>query len=172
YLRHAWPSPEPVTMTLLTGEGCQLKLLERPFQPSDDTLAPFPPAEIAPPEPIETLRPELRRQTIERDVVNGVTTFTVHQDSGRIRYGNHGLALDDISVHTITICDNDPLSMKQTVTYRLEYKRGEWQVKMETESVLTADASHFYLSNTLDAYEGSTRVFTKAWTKKILRNGV
>jgi hypothetical protein len=172
YLRHAWPSPEAVTLTVLAGEGCRLKLPERPFQPGDDDLRPFPPAEISPPEPVEQLRPDLRRQTIERDVVNGVTTFTVYQDSGRVRYGNHGLELDDVSTHTITIRDDEPLSMKQTVSYRLEYQRGDWQVVIETESVLTADAIHFHLINTLDAYEGSVRVFTKGWTKRIARNGV
>jgi hypothetical protein len=172
YLRHAWPSPKPVTLTLLTGAGCQLKLPERPFQPSDDQLSPFPPAEIAPPEPIEKLRPDQRRQTIDRDVINAATTFAIHQDSGRIRYSNHGLELDDISNHTITIQDDNPLSMKQTVAYRLEYKRDDWQTVMETESILTADAEHFYVSNKLDAYEGPELVFSKTWTKKIARNGV
>jgi hypothetical protein len=62
--------------------------------------------------------------------------------------------------------------MKQTVAYRLEYKRDDWQTVMETESVLTADAEHFYISNQLDAYEGSEHVFSKTWTKKIARNGV
>jgi hypothetical protein len=147
-------------------------LPERPFQPSDEQLSPFPPAEIAPPEPIERLRPEQRRQTIDRDVINAATTFAIHQDSGRIRYSNHGLELDDISNHTITIQDDNPLSMKQTVAYRLEYKRDDWQTVMETESVLTADAEHFYISNQLDAYEGPEHVFSKTWTKKIARNGV
>jgi hypothetical protein len=168
-MRHAWPSPKVVKLSLLAGQGCQLKLPERPFQPTDDALPPFPPAEIAPPEPVEHLRPDERRQTIERDVVNGTTSFTIYQDSGRIRYSKHGLELDDISTHTITVRDDEPLSMEQTVTYRLEYKRGDWQVVMETASKLTADTDHFYISNTLDAYEGPVRVFTKAWTKKISR---
>jgi hypothetical protein len=169
YLRHAWPSPKPVTLTLLTGEGCSLTLPERPLQPTDDQLNPFPPAEIAPPEPIEQLRQDVRHQTVERDIVNGKTTFTIHQDSGRVRYSTHGLELDDISTHTITIRDDEPLSIKQTVTYRLEYKRQDWQVIMETESTLTADDTHFYLTNILNAYEGVVEVFSKTWNKKIAR---
>ena len=145
---------------------------ERPFHSLDDTLPDFPPAEIAPPEPIETLRHEIRRQTVTREATTGTTTYTLHQDSGRIRYQNHGLELDDISTHTLTIRDDDPLSLTQEVRFRLEYQRGDWQVRMETVSKLTADATHFYLSNSLDAYEGSVRVFSKTWTKKIVRNGV
>ena len=172
YLRHAWPSPKPVTLTLRLGEGCRLMVPERPFLPSDDKLPDFPSAEIAPPEPIEQLRPEQRHQTIEREVTSGTTTFKVYQDSGRIRYKNHGLELDDISTHTITVRDDDPLSLEQTVVYRLEYKRQAWQVVMKTESKLTADASFFYLSNVLEAYEGDVRVFCKAWTSQIARHGV
>ena len=170
YLRHAWPSPKPVRLTLMLGEGCRLILPERPFLPSDNDLAPFPPAEIAPPEPIEQLRPELRRQTIEREVTRRSTTFKVVQDSGRIRYKNHGLELDDISTHTITIRDDDPLSLEQRVVYRLEYKRDDWQVVMKSDSKLTADATHFYVTNLLEGYEGTVRVFHKTWTKQIKRN--
>ncbi len=172
YMRHAWPSPQAVRLTLLTGEGCRLRLPQRPLQPGDDTLPPFPPPEIAPPEPIEQLRPERRQQTIERDVTGCRTTFKVFEDSGRIRYKKHGLELDDISTHTISVSDDAPLSLEQEVTYRLEYKRDDWQVMLKTESKLTADAAHFWVSNKLDAYEGSVRVFSKTWTKKIARNGV
>lgn len=172
YLRHAWPSPKPVTLTLLLGEGCKLVVPERPYHPLDDTLPDFPPAEIAPPEPIETLRHDVRHQTVTREATTGATTYTLHQDSGRIRYQNHGLELDDISTHTLTIRDDDPLSLAQEVRYRLEYQRGDWQVRMETHSKLTADATHFYVSNQLDAYEGSVRVFSQAWHKKIPRYGL
>ena len=34
---------------------------------------------------------------------------------------------------------------------------------------MTADAGHFHVSNWLDAYEGGTAVFTRAWTKAIPR---
>jgi hypothetical protein len=149
-----------------------LKVPARPFQPSDNTLPDFPAAEIAPPEPIEQLRPELRRQTVTREATTGRTTYTLHQDAGRIRYKNHGLELDDISTHTLTIIDDDPLSLLQKITFRLEYQRGDWQVIIKTVSKLTADATHFYLSNSLEAYEGNVRIFSKAWHKKIGRNGI
>lgn len=77
---------------------------------------------------------------------------------GRIRYQNHGLELDDISTHTLTMRDDEPLSLEQTVNFRLEYKRGDWQVMMKTESKLTADATHFYVTNLLEAYEGTVHV--------------
>ena len=42
---------------------------------------------------------------------------------------------------------DDPLSLEQTVNFRLEYKRDDWQVVIKTKSKLTADATFFYLSN-------------------------
>jgi hypothetical protein len=52
----------------------------------------------------------------------------------------------------------------------LACQRGDWQVRIETSSSMTADAAHFYVSNLLNAYEGNTRVFTKSWTFKTPRN--
>jgi hypothetical protein len=35
---------------------------------------------------------------------------------------------------------------------------------VETDSRMTADADVFRVTNVLDAFEGETRIFTKAWT--------
>jgi hypothetical protein len=40
---------------------------------------------------------------------------------------------------------------------------------MNAKSKLTADEAFFYVTNFLEAYEGSVRVFHKTWTKKIAR---
>jgi hypothetical protein len=37
---------------------------------------------------------------------------------------------------------------------------------------MTADATHFHLSNQLDAYEGDVRVFTKSWVTAVPRDHV
>jgi len=47
--RHAWPSPQPVTLQLFTGEGCRLRLPVRLPQVADADLRPFPPAEVSSP---------------------------------------------------------------------------------------------------------------------------
>jgi hypothetical protein len=43
---------------------------------------------------------------------------------------------------------------------------------VETLSIMTSDHNQFLLTNTLNAYEGQVRVFTKSWTRSIPREFV
>jgi hypothetical protein len=79
---------------------------------------------------------------------------------------------ESTSVEIFTIRDGDPLSAANRVQKTLAYKRGDWQVRVETDSHMTADASHFLVTNHLDAYEGNTRVFTKSWIFHVPRDMV
>jgi putative CocE/NonD family hydrolase len=169
YLRHAWPSPRPVHLRFFTGAASQLHLPMRTPQASDDGLPPFGPPEVASPLAIETLRAESRQQVIQRDVITQAVEFKVVSDDGRVRYPT-GMAVDSASVETLSIYEDDPLSAVHQVQRTLEYKRDDWQVRLKTDSRLTADATHFYLFNQLDAYEGATPVFSRSWTSKIARD--
>jgi hypothetical protein len=170
YARHAWPSPEAATLSLFTGAASRLRLPVRTPQPEDGALAPFEPVETAAPLAVEVQRTGSRRQVIQRDLVNGLTELKVIIDSGRLRLNDHALELDDVGLETFTILDDEPLSAVQRVQYRLEYKRDEWQVRLETDSTMTAAVAHFHVTNRLDAYEGDTRVYSKASTFTVPRD--
>ena len=170
--RHAWPSPEPVTLTLFTGNECLLRLPLRLPRPEDEKLAPFATAEVSPPLEVEQLRSGSHHKTIHRDEVQSLTKLYVQTDDGRVRFIDNGLEQEARITETFTVHDNDPLSARQEVYHRLAYSRGDWDVWLETESKLTSDATHFYVTNTLDAYEGHTRVFSKSWTARIERDMV
>jgi uncharacterized protein len=172
YWPHAWPSPQPVTLTLFTGAGSELRLPLRSPQKSDDQLRPFPPPEFAPPLATETLRPASRRRHIEHDVIDDWYTLTLVGDYGRIRYSDNGLEVDSQVTERYTIRGHDPLSAAVHIDHQKSFRRGDWQVRIETSSRMTADATHFHLSNNLDAYEGNGRIFTKSWSKAIPRDGV
>lgn len=172
FIRHAWPSPQPVTLTLYSGPGCQLRLPVRTPQPADDTLPAFLPAEVAPALSIERLRTGQTRKVIEHDLIPGRTVLRLIYDEGRMRYADTGMELEDVAAETYTIFDEDPLSLTAHITRTLEYQRGTWGVRIETAATMTADETHFHLSHQLDAYEGRTRVFTRAWTKAIPRQFV
>lgn len=53
-------------------------------------------------------------------------------------------------------------------TYGL--KRGPWQVKTITRTVLQCDENYFYLDAELDAYDGERRIFSNNWNRRIKRN--
>ena len=170
YMRHAWPSPEPVTLTVYAGPESRLRLPVRAAQTDDDRLPPFPPAEVAPPPAMETLRTPVTRKHIRHDLIDGLTEFTLDDDNGRRLHVGSGMVVDDHLVERYTVRDGDPLSLKVNIERTIELQRERWRVRVETTSTMTADAANFHLSNHLDAYEGDTRVFTRSWTKLIPRN--
>ena len=169
YTRHAWPSPELVRLSLFTGEGCRLRLPVRSPQQTDQNLPAFPPAEISPPLAVSRLRTSRRQNTVTHDRVDGWTTMTQVNDEGRLLFLDNGLETDHSSTEVFRVREGDPLSTSQRIRSVIEFMRKDWRVRIETESLLTADASHFHLSSHLDAYEGETRVFTKSWSRDIPR---
>jgi putative CocE/NonD family hydrolase len=168
--RHAWPSPQPVTLQLFAGADCRLRLPVRPPQPADADLPPFGPAEVSPPLPIETLRNESRQQFLRRDMVNGVTEMVLDGDNGRICFSNTGMITEDVGRETLTIRDGDPLSLVDRVRRTLRYEREDWRIRIETDSKLTADAHSFYVTCLMEGYENDTRVFIKSWNFTIQRD--
>jgi len=172
FSRHAWPSPEPVELSLFTGAGCRLRLPVREPQAADRSLTEFPPAEISPPLALARLRPARRDHTVTHDHVDGWVSLSMVNDEGRLRFLDNGLETDHYSEETFRLREGDPLSVSQRICNKIEFRRGDWQVRILTDSLMTADATHFHLSNHLDAYEGDTRVFSKSWTKAIPRDQV
>lgn len=167
---HVWPSPKPVTLTLFMDESCELILPVRPPQPEDAHLRPFDLPEVASPLPVETLRTANMERYKQTDVVTGRTEVQNRFDSGRVRYPDHGLEVEDITTDTYTIIEGDPLSAMVRSDRFLAYQCGDWQVRLETSSTMTADTTYFHISNLLDAYEGAVRVFSKSWTFRIPRD--
>ncbi len=170
YMRHAWPSPERVELALTTGAGSRLRLPRRTPHALDELLQPFPPAEISAPLAVEQLRPDVTHKQIVHDVVDNTTRYVLEADAGRVRLVGSGMEVDDWGRETYAAVQDDPLSLNVHIERRLIYQRGEWRVTIETDSRMTADATHFHLTNVIDGYEGDTRVFTKAWTKAIPRD--
>jgi putative CocE/NonD family hydrolase len=172
YWPHAWPSPMPVNLTLFTGVDSRLTLPLRTARPEDASLAPFGPPEGAPPLEYESLRPESATRTFTHDEVNGCLQMVDCIDEGRNRIISSNVIYDSLITNTFSIREGKPLSARVQCNRRIEISRASWQTRVETLSVMTADAQYFLLTNILDAYEGPVRIFSKSWTKKLPRQGV
>jgi hypothetical protein len=168
YWPRAWPSPEPVTLTLCGGE---LRLPVRRPRPEDGAVT-FAPAEIAPPMVPDVLRTEKRTRTMEHDLIAGRTTLVDHSDDGLRRLLPDGVEYGAVGAETFSIVERDPLSASVRSERRLSLGRGEWRTRVETVSTMTADAEHFYITNSLSAYEGNTRVFARSREFKVRRDFV
>ena len=169
----AWPSPEPVTLTVHTGEASLLRLPIAPpdaIQPQDH--APFGEPESAAPMEIEQRRHGEINRYVHQDINRETTELTVYEDYGRHRLVDADLELESIQSDTYAINEGEPQSAKVTCERTLHLERGDWRIRIETTSVMTGDGEHFHLTNVLDAYEGDTRVFTKTWDASIPRDHV
>ena len=172
YWPHAWPSPVTVRMTLYTGEESRLVLPGRLPGKQDASLAAFGSPEGAPPTEFENLRPDNSTRTFTYDVVAGRLQMLDRIDEGRNRLLGSDTVYDSVITNTFSIIEGQPLSARVQCNRQVEISRGDWQTRVETLSVMTSDASHFHLTNVLDAYEGQVRVFTKSWSRKIPREWV
>jgi hypothetical protein len=166
---HAWPSPEPVTLTVFGG---RLALPVRAPRADDAALTPFGEPEGAAPLALDWLRTGEHHYTIEHDVVTGRATLTRRDEAGRFRIRANGLEYESASADIFSIIEGQPLSARVRCERVIAIGRGDWQTRVETESVMTSDATHFHLTNLLQAYEGAVRIFAKTWHAAVPRDHV
>jgi hypothetical protein len=162
-----WPSPEPVTLTIFGGS---FELPLRPPSPEGEALPPLPPPELPAPLATTTLEPGRSSRVIHHDVVRGLVTLEIVQDSGRYRLDGIDLALRTIATEAYTIAPDDPLSARAEVAWTVCLERGDWQVETRTRTVLTASRDAFQVQATLDAFEAGRRVFCESWDRSIPRD--
>jgi putative CocE/NonD family hydrolase len=170
YWPFAWPAPEPVTLRLSTGEASVLLLPVRSPRPEDASVRPFEPPETAPPLDVEVLRRASTSVVTESDVVRGSSSISYTFDYGRRRLVRTGIEYENVVSDTYTIVEGEPLSACVRSERRMALRQGDWDIRVETVSVMTADAESFLVTNVLDAFEGGIRVFTKASTFSVERD--
>jgi hypothetical protein len=166
-----WPSPEPVTLTVAV-ERSSLTLPLRPARADNSALAAFPPPEMAAPIAFTRSRQGRRDREIHENPTTGETVFTIHRDRGAYRLHDIDLTVDGGAVERFSITEGDPLSAKGAIAWRYRMTRGDWDIRTESRTVLTASKDTFHLRAWLDAFEGETRVFTRNWSFNIPRDGV
>jgi hypothetical protein len=171
----AWPAPEPVTVSLFTGESF-VDLPVRPPDPRDSALRPFEPPECAAAETTE-LRPAPLKRLVERDRTTNETIYTV--SSGR-RDDLDGAKLTRIKAidlevgHTMLkhfrIGEEEPEMARAEVIQKTWFRRGAWKTRVETRTRFASNSDDFILEAELRAYEEDELFFTRTWTRRIKRN--
>ncbi len=170
----AWAPPEATTLTLFSGVGC-LELPVRPADPADATLREFEPPEVAPGSKHQPLRPIPFRRTVERDLATDEVVYTLSGDGGE--FDGHSLArLEEIDmelgyriVKRHRIGESEPLTATTEVRQRVELRRGEWRVSVETTVRFAAEREHLHATTGIVAHEGGELVFEREWDERIPR---
>jgi len=164
----AWPSPEPVALTLRSGTST-LELPVRPPRAEDSNLPPFAEPEAAPATEHTKLKRMPLRRTIEIDLATGEMVYTLHGDGGE--FGGASLArIEDIDLelgYTIhrrySINENDPLAAQAEFVQTSQMRRGEWSIRVEARTRLSATAESFWFTGDLEAFEGEQRFAQRNW---------
>jgi uncharacterized protein len=165
-----WPSPEPVTLTISTGGASTLAVPLRTPRPSDDDLPPFGPPETALALPITRLRQRRPTQTVRLDHATGAVRFEMSRDFAGAQRLPSGLEYHDHDPVTFTIREGDPLSANVRCERRIEILRDDWRTRIELRSEMTADATDYLVSSTINAYDGDTRIHTRSFNCSVPRN--
>jgi uncharacterized protein len=162
-----WPSPEDVTLTIYAGPS----IVHVPVRASDPGEVPlsWKPAEGA----TEVKRRELippqtyRRNTVDPET--GETRHEVLEDFGRYEIEPHKLIAQGIRRESYSIMPDDPLSAKAEAHWTEAIERGDWKVRTEAMTRLTATESDWIIWGKLEAYEGDAKVFEREWNETVER---
>lgn len=174
----AWPSPEPVMLSMRTGAST-LTLPQRPPRAEDDRLRPFQPPETAPVASATRLQPGEHHWKVERDLATGVSTLEIKNDQGTIRLDDIGTVVRRATTEWFSFRGNDVDSVQgETHTVR-RLERDDWRTEVVTRTVLRCTDSEFVIDAQLDAFElgGSRadprtarqRVYSQNWHRRISR---
>jgi len=162
-----WPAPEPVTLTVYAGKSSV-------HVPVRKTIAGEVPLGWKPAEGAEEARrkeliaPETYRKN-SVDPETGETRHEVFEDFGKYEIEPHGLIAQGIRREHYSIMPDDPLSAKMEAHWTQAFERGQWSIRTEASTRLTANKTDWLIWGRLEAYEGETKVFEREWNDKVER---
>ncbi|MBS7537506.1 CocE/NonD family hydrolase [Ancylobacter lacus] len=168
---HYWPlaMPLPVAATVTLRAGSLVLPVRRGDAVSPPDLGA---AWSPPPLEVEVIEPPARgRLSVLHDVATGDATVEVVRNLGAIRIAETGLELRALGSETYTTRRDQPSAAVSAARRKAEFIRGDWHVRIETRSTLTATATGWRLHAEYDAFEHGARVFARQWTIETPRAG-
>lgn len=163
-----WPAPQAATVTLQL-DGSALHLPVRQARHEDPAAAPG----VASDYPVlasEVLRPSTGTSDLGT-TADGSVMLETFDDYGKTRDPYHGLAVGSDVRMRYAIHPDDPASARFDTWWNFTFERDGWNVAIDTECSMHADAENFYLFRKLRATEGAdeTEVLTREWSETIPR---
>lgn len=168
YWPHAWPSPEPVRLTVRTdGDSGSLVLPLRETPAAGEATVVFEPPVSAPPLDVEVIEAPHRKRAVTREAE---VTTTRDQEGYRHRIVGTGTLVGYAATDTWTISEGDPLSAREVCERECELSRPGWDTRVETRSEMSSTAQEFVLTDTVRALESGEVVFERTTHTRIPRD--
>ncbi|MFJ5273047.1 CocE/NonD family hydrolase [Streptomyces sp. NPDC088358] len=166
----AWPPPRPVLLSVYAGSST-LTLPVRPTgDPGEMRPSPFGEPEGTPPLASTQLTPREERWDVKRDLVGYQAELEIVKDRGMVRIEDAGLDVGLRAHERYTAVAEDFTSVSGESAWTMRFRRGDWDVRVETRTRLTSDEAEFFVDATLDGYEGDKRVFSRTWNERVPRD--
>ena len=164
----AWPSPEPVTLSVVAGAS-RLELPVRLPRDTDAALG-FGEAEGSEPLPLVQLKDGRGDTRLTRDPDSGRAELTADRAHG-YRLPD-GLEYRGRVVNSFSIAEDDPLSATARSECEIGIARDTWHTHVLARARITCDATTFTVQTDLTVSESDEMVFTRDWAFEIPRNHV
>jgi uncharacterized protein len=179
YWPQAWPSPEPVRLSLFAGDDSRIELPVRGKRAEDAQLHPFEPPEGSAPlcvEPITGASSSavamgaISGAVTSRDIASERSELRITESPGGWRRLSDGLEYETHGTDTFTIRDDEPLSAAVRCERMARIARGNWRTRVETTSKMSSNDESFIVTNIVEAFETDVHVFSKTWTTVLPRD--
>lgn len=162
-----WPSPTNASVTLHLARSS----LKVPMLPADaEKVAPFGPATSAEPLRETMIRSGSNERVASYDMATNTHTVEILADFGERRIDKLGLVTGSTARESFSIVPDDPNSARAKTHWTEMVARDGWRTRTETFTSQTSDATNFYLTARLEAYEDDSLVFEREWSKTVPRN--
>jgi uncharacterized protein len=162
-----WPTPESVNLTVHTGASHIDIPVRRELR--GDLPPVFLPAEAATPVQQTALSEPYNKRELTRDQATGEVRLRIEDDFGRSTIVEHGMTSWARGRESYSIFPDDPLSARQECHWTEERSRGDWKVRTETQSAMTASKGYWHVTGSLEAFENDKLILTRTWDKKVKR---
>ena len=109
-------------------------------------------------------------RAISSSMTTGLVTLVIEDDFGKLRDLDHGLINGSVAREKWSIHPDDPLSARGTCHWTDELERDNIRLRTETKCEMWSDATHFYLSANIEAFENEARIYHRNLADKVPRD--
>ena len=163
-----WPSPTSTVITIDPSHST----VSLPILYDEDN---FHNIKFLPPEHAQPLNMTVKKvgeesRTFTHKFDDLSTKFIVKRDDGSSIIDDIGTEISFTKEKILSIKRDDPLSAAMEFNCTAQYKRDDWDARVETTTHATCDKTHFYLSGSLKAFSKGELFVSRKFNQKIERD--
>jgi hypothetical protein len=143
------------------------------LRPEDAALREFEEPEHSAPLRVESVAAGPGGRSLRRDLATGMVEQVFDWDlGGTQRLVDIDLETSDTSHTVYSIREGDPLSASVRFHASSGMARGDWSMRSDVTSAMTADAEAFHVTTLREVYERAGRIFARSWAHRFPRDHV